>query len=185
MRQSTSITGSVRWSVGRSVGRSVSRSVGLLVCWLGNAFVRRSTRRTLLAYFTLFHIIMIKQILLCFMITVPLFNEQKCLVPSRPLSRGPAVVTKTPLSLFSRFHFWIEMFSKNYNYLISSFCRVPHNWVASGRQVSSGLGISRLAFQLIDSGFARRTRPSVRVTSSLTHSRHFLSGQRPKGWCRL
>ena len=42
MRQSTSITGCVRWSVGRSVGR------------LGNAFVRRSTRRTLLAYLALF-----------------------------------------------------------------------------------------------------------------------------------
>ena len=37
-----SITGFVRWSVGR------------LVCWLvGNAFVRRSTRRTLLAYLAL------------------------------------------------------------------------------------------------------------------------------------
>ena len=41
MRQSTSITGCVRWSVGHSVGR------------LGNAFVRRSTRRTLLAYLAL------------------------------------------------------------------------------------------------------------------------------------
>ena len=43
MRQSTSITGCVRWLVGR------------LVCWsVGNAFVRRSTRRTLLAYLALF-----------------------------------------------------------------------------------------------------------------------------------
>ena len=38
MRQSTSITGCVRLSV----------------CWSGNAFVRRSTRRTLLAYLALF-----------------------------------------------------------------------------------------------------------------------------------
>ena len=44
MRQRTSITGCVRWSVGPSVGR--------LVC---NAFARRSTRRTLLAYLALFH----------------------------------------------------------------------------------------------------------------------------------
>ena len=44
MRQSISITGCplVGWSVARSVGRS------------GNAFVRRSTRRTLLAYLALF-----------------------------------------------------------------------------------------------------------------------------------
>ena len=41
MRQSTSITGCVRWSVGLLVGLS------------GNAFVLRSTRRTLLAYFAL------------------------------------------------------------------------------------------------------------------------------------
>ena len=43
MRQSTSITGCVRRSVAWSVGRSV-----------GNAFVRRSTRRTLLTYLALF-----------------------------------------------------------------------------------------------------------------------------------
>ena len=36
---------------------------------------------------------MIKQRLLSFMITVPLFNGQKYPVPSRPLSRGPAVIT--------------------------------------------------------------------------------------------
>ena len=35
---------------------------------------------------------MIKQKLSSFMITVPLFNGQKYPVPSRPLSRGPAVV---------------------------------------------------------------------------------------------
>ena len=46
VRQSTSITVCVRWSVGRSVGRLVCLSVG-------NAFVRRSTRRTLLAYLAL------------------------------------------------------------------------------------------------------------------------------------
>ena len=45
MRQSTSITGCVRRSVGRSV--SVVRPV--------NAIVRRSTRRTLLAYLALFY----------------------------------------------------------------------------------------------------------------------------------
>ena len=42
----------------------------------------------------IFYITIIKQRLLSFMITVPLFNGQKYPVPSRPLSRGPAVYPK-------------------------------------------------------------------------------------------